>query len=280
MKTLLCSMVILFFVLHFFAVLICQGTTEYRVNIDMPDHELDDYYGTLPLALYSLFAAASQGIDWDSALRPLYRLDAFFPLAFIVYIIVTLYGVMNVVTSVFVDSAIMSSQHYKDLIILEKLHAREVAVKHMKEVFKQIDQEVFKQIDQDNSGTINANELEYFLTDPDLNEYVSALGISVEDSRMLFRLMDPEQVGRIDASEFCEGCLRLQGEAKSIDVHTMIFQVKLFLSKWSEFTTYVENRFDTIETTMGVSASKERPTCPVFNIEDTPEAKFQGWQHS
>jgi hypothetical protein len=249
MKTLLCSMVILFFVLHFFAVLICQGTTEYRVNIDMPDHELDDYYGTLPLALYSLFAAASQGIDWDSALRPLYRLDAFFPLAFIVYIIVTLYGVMNVVTSVFVDSAIMSSQHYKDLIILEKLHAREVAVKHMKEVFKQID--------QDNSGTINANELEYFLTDPDLNEYVSALGISVEDSRMLFRLMDPEQVGRIDASEFCEGCLRLQGEAKSIDVHTMIYQVKSFLGKWSEFTMYVEDRLCTLDKLVRQSSSDE-----------------------
>merc|ERR1719195_1353298 len=74
--------------------------------------------------------------------------------------------------------------------------------------------------------------------------YVDALGISAESTRMLFRLVDADNSGRIDLDEFCEGCLRLQGEAKSIDIHTLIYQVKLFLTKWSDFTDFVGGRLD------------------------------------
>merc|ERR1719282_1196129 len=110
---------------------------------------------------------------------------------------------------------------------------------------------VFRTIDQDGSGEISSAEMERFLTDPDLKSYVDALGISAENTRMLFRLMDLDESGKIDVDEFCDGCLRLQGEAKSMDVHTMIYQVRQFLSKWSEFPAYVEERFATMNLLMG-----------------------------
>merc|ERR1719493_586173 len=98
------------------------------------------------------------------------------------YIALILFGVSNIVTSVFVESAIMSAQHYRELIVQEKQHAREIAVSHMKEVFRQID--------RDSSGEISSDEMEYFLTEPNLKSYVDALGISAENTRMLFRLLD------------------------------------------------------------------------------------------
>merc|ERR1719189_2957837 len=98
--------------------------------------------------------------------------------------------------------------------------------------------------------------MEFFFTEPHLKEYVDALGISPENTRMLFRLLDKDGSGKIDLEEFCDGCLRLQGEAKSMDVHQMIFQVKRFLAKWSEFTGYVEDRLTDlhcrVSTTIGL----------------------------
>jgi len=76
---------------------------------------------------------------------------------------------------------------------------------------------------------------------------VEALGISADNTRLLFRLMDMDGSGKIDLSEFCEGCLRLQGEAKSVDVHAVLYQVKQFLLKWSEFTGFVEDQLDHME---------------------------------
>lgn len=205
--------------------------------------DLDSQYGSVPNAFFTLFAAATTGIDWNEAYHPLEGMHFAYRIAFLVYIALILFGVSNVVTSVFVESAIMSAQHYRELIVQEKQHSKEVAVMHMKEVFRQID--------EDGSGEISADEMDHFLSEPKLKSYIDALGISPENTRMLFHLMDLDESGRIDVDEFCEGCLRLQGEAKSMDVHTMIYQVRKFLTKWSEFTGYVEDRFRTLNLLVG-----------------------------
>merc|ERR1711920_75703 len=155
----------------------------------------------------------------------------------------------NVLTSVFVESAILSAQRYRDLIVQQKEHERDIAVKHLKEVFSQID--------YDGSGEICMEEMEFFLTEPALKSYVEALGISADNTRMLFRLMDLDGSGKIDLGEFCDGCLRLQGEARSVDVHTMIYQVRQFLLKWSEFTCYVEERLGNADVPVPVGWASE-----------------------
>merc|ERR1712012_860953 len=114
-------------------------------------------------------------------------------------------GETNELTSVFVERAIKSSRHYRELIVQEKQTLKEIAAMHMRQVFKHMD--------QDSSGEITEDEMEFFLTEPSLKSYVEALGISADNTRMLFRLMDMDGSGRIDVDEFCEGCLRLQGEA-------------------------------------------------------------------
>merc|ERR1712113_653835 len=67
-----------------------------------------------------------------------------------------------------------------------------------------------------------------------------ALSITTDDARMLFHLLDVDKSGKVDLDEFTQGCLRLQGDARAIDVHMLIFQVKHFLTKWAEFTQHVD----------------------------------------
>merc|ERR1712113_1353127 len=42
---------------------------------------------------------------------------------------------------------------------------------------------------------------------------------------------------------FCSGLLRLQGEARSFDVHCIIFESAKFLNRWDKFTEHVELMF-------------------------------------
>merc|ERR1719384_2515863 len=95
--------------------------------------DLERMYGSLPKSMYTLFAAVSQGFSWDVTLLPLKDLHMFYSAALLIYISLVLFGVSNVVTSVFVESAIMSAQHYRDLIVQQKETEREIAVAHMKE---------------------------------------------------------------------------------------------------------------------------------------------------
>jgi len=63
-RTLVCSMVILFFIVYCYGLLLCQGVTEFRLQESYLSHEnvdLETRYGSLPNTLYSLFAAVTQG---------------------------------------------------------------------------------------------------------------------------------------------------------------------------------------------------------------------------
>merc|ERR1712039_344606 len=83
--------------------------------------------------------------------------------------------------------------------------------------------EVFKEIDRDNSGYMGGDEMEFFLSDDSLNMYLEAIDVFPNDARSLFRLLDVDGSGDVSVEEFCAGCLRLKGEAKSFDIHCMIF---------------------------------------------------------
>jgi len=233
MKTLACSLALLVFVMFFFAVWLTQSAADRKMRAEIIHLELR--YGDLMSTVYTLFLSVSNGISWDFCYMPLHALNWWSASAFILYLSITLFGVLNVVTSIFVESVIRSVQHSKELIVQEKEEEKKIAILHMKEVFRQLD--------IDHSGQISMDEVEHFLQEPNLRKYVEALDIEATDTRMLFKLLDRDMSGNINSDEFCEGCLRLKGAARSIDVHALIFQVKAFLDKWGEFTGYVDDCF-------------------------------------
>ena len=154
---------------------------------------------------------------------------------------------MNVMTAVFVESALQGAQMYKELIMQDKELEKVIARKHM--------EEVFRQIDEDGNGEITVGEMELFLKDEDLTMYLEALQINADDARMLFRLLDRDGSSKVDMHEFIEGCSRIKGEAKSFDVHVLTMQIRTFLDRWSDFTQYVDDRFNTIDAACELSVT-------------------------
>merc|ERR1711971_990026 len=91
---------------------------------------------------------------------------------------------------------------------------------------------LFKQMDDDNAGT-------------------------------LFSLLDMDQSGVVEVEEFVEGCCRLRGVARSIDLHRLSKENGWMRTRMLQFMKYVESQIGAIreallpETEEGDSALSE-----------------------
>merc|ERR1719215_415629 len=106
---------------------------------------------------------------------------------------------MNVVTGVFVESALATARQDRE-----------------SEVMRQV-RRLFDLSDTDGNGLISWPEFACALATESKAKLFKALGIEPSDARGLFVLLDADESGEISVQEFTDGCLRLQGPAKAID---------------------------------------------------------------
>merc|ERR1712187_566899 len=139
------------------------------------------------------------------------------------YIFFCIFSVMNIVTGVFVDGAIQRSSQERDLR-LEKERAQ-------KEMYVSMLLDLLEEIDAEGKGVITREELQEAFKLERVQHYFSVLDIDIADSNYLFDMLDLDGSNEVDMEEFVTGCLRLKGNAKSIDIHTLMFEIKQVLAK-------------------------------------------------
>lgn len=168
-------------------------------------------FGTLHATTYSLLRSMLGGINWGILCDMLLKMDTISPMLFIFYVLFTMLAVLNIVTGVFVDNAAAAAKTQRDYIIEKEREVKETYIREL--------QNLFWQMDDDESGTLTAAEMQQLVKDPKMAAYFTALGFEPHDCVRLFTLLDTDSSGTVDIEEFLDGCLRLKGFARSIDVH-------------------------------------------------------------
>lgn len=219
-QTLFWSLVLLFFIIYTFGVWLTQAVSVH-LHTNPEAKAVDGLvvnYGTLGSTIYTLYKCISTGLNWGILVEPLSAIDQTAAGLFVIFISISFFGVLNIVTSVFVESAMQTTRRYRDLMLQDSFHQQNIYVKHLKEIFSVID--------TDDSGTINLLELKEFIMNeqPQLRDYFDALELNATNLHALFRLLDHDGSGSIDINEFCDGCMRLKGEARSFDLNCVLYE--------------------------------------------------------
>eukprot|EP00971_Amphidinium_carterae_P131844 2611454-Amphidinium_carterae.1 len=131
---------------YIIAVLLTQSATDHRQSLSSDAIGLTEHYGSLDRTFYSLVKTIFNGQSWGELMEPLTYVNSTSSGIFILYMVLTLLCLLNVVHGVFVDSALQSTAHYKELMVAEQQQKRLMLVRHL--------QDVFREIDKDKSGYI------------------------------------------------------------------------------------------------------------------------------
>ncbi|CAE7202465.1 Cacna1c [Symbiodinium natans] len=230
MSSLFWTLVLLLLLFYSFGVIFTQLVSDYCREMTMQTQDnlnavpecppfLSKYWRSVDESMLTLFTAISGGMNWVDALDPLREVGGIATSLLILYIIVSVFAVLNVVTGVFCNTAIESAQSDKDIAIMKQMRKHDLQVQALRHIFKEID--------HDKSNLVTLAELQEALSAKKLSSFLESMGISTQDVSTLFMIIDTDHSGWIDLDEFVSGCMQLHGPAKSLQLAQMSHENKV-----------------------------------------------------
>lgn len=221
MKPLFWAVVLMAIILLIFGVFFTDGVVAYCVQNaafqDESTRELRSHFGTLGRSMLSLFISLSGGEDWAVVMEVLEPLPGYYSFVFLVFITFAVLALLNVITAVFIQTAIKQTEADVELVVAEEMAQRAE--------FTAVMQQVFMELDQNNSGALTYDEFEQHIEDDKIMAYLQTLELDATQIRSLFMLLDVDRTGEVDLDEFVTGCVRLKGGAKNLDMAFLKFQL-------------------------------------------------------
>lgn len=230
LQSLMWALLLLVIIIYTVAIVLTQVTTEHLSEVESDD-VLNNFWGNLPLAMLTLFKSIAGGVSWHDVVEPL-SFSPWLVGIFTMYIFFTYFAVLNVITGVFCQSAIETVAQDPDLGAQAVLNKRKSYTEKL--------QGLFGSVDRDGSGQITISELETLLSDEHMQAYLAAMGVEVDDAWSMFKLIDADESGSIDVDEFVNGVIRLQGNAKSVDMQTMLDSQRWMARRLANFMGEME----------------------------------------
>merc|ERR1719317_27010 len=122
---------------------ICFLHVAYMYLHDEADEEvrrgLLELYSCLPHGMLSLVMAVTGGGGWINLVAPFAAISPVYNAVFCLYVLFVIIGVVNVVTSAFVQRACELSRLDRDLVIQSEMVAHESFLAEMRDIFEEVD---------------------------------------------------------------------------------------------------------------------------------------------
>jgi len=238
-KSLAWALIMLGIVIYVFAIFFTHYTAEYtRLQGNGASADLiAEHFGSLWKTIFTLFHCMLNGISWYTIPLALGAIPGwsgpFLFIGFVGYLSFTMLAVMNIITGVFVDSAVETARTQREFLVQKEMEVKEKWLGEMRNIFQEMD--------ADGSGTVSKEEVLEFVNDERVQYYLTALGLDVDDADRLFLLLDENKSGEIELDHFLAGCLRLKGSARSIDVCSLIHQSRQLCKRIEEIDSLLHN---------------------------------------
>jgi len=185
---------------------------------DESTFQLRKQFGTATFSSVSLYQAISGGRDWFEIYDTIAVLGTEYQLAFLTFQAISFIVLLNIITAVFVESALERSKSDRSFMVQGAIRANNEFLGTMRKMFHKID--------EDGGGEIALSELKAHLRTKEIGAYFDSLGIDANQAGSLFNLLDTDGSGTIDIKEFMFGCIRIRGEAKSLDMAIISQELK------------------------------------------------------
>merc|ERR1712137_47894 len=150
--------------------------------------------------------------NWIPVCRFLMRiLGEWYGVLIVVYKFVVGFGVVRVISSIFLHETLRTAASDDALMILDKKRLRR---KHATKMTR-----FLKKADTSQDGRLSRSEFKTMFRNQDIRAWFQAQGIDTDDADLIFNLLE-DSGNSLSEEEWIAGISRLKGTARSVDVLT------------------------------------------------------------
>eukprot|EP00930_Biecheleria_cincta_P040232 TRINITY_DN27580_c0_g1_i1.p1 TRINITY_DN27580_c0_g1~~TRINITY_DN27580_c0_g1_i1.p1 ORF type:complete len:570 (+),score=100.10 TRINITY_DN27580_c0_g1_i1:56-1765(+) len=196
------------------------------------EDRLKSFFGSVPVAILTLFQSFTGGLSWAEPCTLLFQELPLYGLCYCMFIFFMIFAMLNVITGFFCDRTIDASMKDKAAILEERKQQKRKWVERFRHVFSMMD--------EDHSGYISLSELEGFSNQEALRSYLASLDMDFYACLDVWEILDANEDGKLNIEEFVEGLLSLRGNAKTIDLIAIKYDLRREMKEVQKIATTVQ----------------------------------------
>lgn len=234
------AMILLLLIIYSFSILFTDSVHSHVLSEPHQDVSLAvKYFGGVFISCETLFRACLSGFDWVEAADSLRPIGLIWVNLFHVYVAFCSFAVLNVITGVFVNSAIKTREKDHETLVL-----------HVQK-FKDLVSSIWFKLDTSGDGQLTITEFEQMFKDPDMQAFFEAIEVNAVDAWTLFDSLDADGDHLVSYEEFAQRCTQLHGSARAVDLFALtqqnlkvwdeVQQLKSSLQEVNDYSKYMSH---------------------------------------
>jgi voltage-gated sodium channel len=194
-----------------------------------------EYFGTIWRSMFSLFQVLTLDNWCDDIVRHVIHRQPLMAIFFVVFLLLTAFGLMNVVIGIIVENTLAAAQVADSRVAQQQAYLRKKAVEKL--------EDHLVKSDVNRSGEISMEELQAAGQSPIVQKQFEAIGLKFEEAKEIFSLLDYGKCGRIELKRFAASCRELVGGARRRD----IVQVEITVGTLAQRLDSLDQKFSSME---------------------------------
>mmetsp|Transcript_9908 Transcript_9908/g.28743 ORF Transcript_9908/g.28743 Transcript_9908/m.28743 type:complete len:553 (+) Transcript_9908:74-1732(+) len=235
------SFALLCFVFYLFSLATVQGVasslmTEGQAESAEQRQFLLESFGTVFETMLTYYKATFGGESWSSYFNVLVATSRYTAALFLFVVGFTQIALLNIMTGVFVESALKCAQPDHNTLALEQRRAELTETAALRNILKQVD--------VDGTGTINWEEFHKVAGDPRISAVLEVMGLDIKDVGLLHDMLcRAGGTHEVNLDFLVNALMRMKGPAMGIDLQALIYKhdlvlerMDLLVQRWDELT--------------------------------------------
>jgi len=194
-----------------------------------------EYFGTIFRSMFTLFQVLTLDGWCDDIVRHIVHRQPIMAIFFILFVMVTAFGIINVVVGIIVDNTLVAAQVADTRVEQLQAYNRKKAIERLMDTLLKSDVK--------RSGEISKSELKAAVQSRVVQKLFDTIGIKWSEALEIYELLDHEKSGSVELKRFGASLRELVGGARRRD----IVHMEITVGTLSQRLDFLDQKFSAIE---------------------------------